>query len=109
VPGRRVYVERLAELRITAGCALGPPRFCPDRPVSRGETASFLVRARNLEPAPPAGFGDTGGSVHRAAIDSLWAAGITAGCQTNPPLFCHARAVTRAEMATFLARSFGLD
>jgi len=103
------YVERLAELRITAGCALGPPRFCPDRPVSRGETASFLVRARNLEPAPPAGFGDTGGSVHRAAIDSLWAAGITAGCQTNPPLFCHARAVTRAEMATFLARSFGLD
>ncbi|MYB44551.1 MAG: hypothetical protein F4X18_04420 [Acidimicrobiia bacterium] len=103
------YVEQLAELRITAGCALQPRRFCPDRPVTRGETASFLARALDLEAAPPAGFGDTGGSVHRAAIDSLWAAGITAGCQTNPPLFCHARAVTRAEMATFLARSLGLD
>ncbi|MXY77469.1 MAG: hypothetical protein F4Y40_10395 [Acidimicrobiia bacterium] len=102
------YVERLAELRITLGCALQPPRFCPDGPVTRGEMASFLVRALDLEDAQPAGFGDTGGNDHRAAIDALWAAGITAGCQTNPLLYCPAQAVTRAEMATFLARSLGL-
>ena len=103
------YVDRLAELEITVGCARTPRRFCPDRSVTRGEMASFLVRALDLEPAPPAGFGDTGGSVHRAAIDALWAAGITAGCQRNPFLYCPAQAVTRAEMATFLARSLGLD
>ena len=103
------YVERLAELGITKGCKVRPLRFCPERPVTRGETASFLVRALDLEAAPPAGFGDTGGSVHRAAIDALWAAGITAGCQANPPLYCPSRSVTRAEIARFLARSLGLD
>ena len=102
------YVERLAELRITAGCDVRPLRFCPDRPVTRGEMASFLVRALDLEAAAPAGFGDTGGSVHRAAIDALWEAGITAGCQTSPPLYCPSQSITRAEMATFLARSLGL-
>ena len=30
------YVERLAELEVTAGCATGPLRFCPDDPVTRG-------------------------------------------------------------------------
>ena len=101
----------LRRLRITSRMRTTEPlRFCPDRAGnSRAQTASFLVRALDLEPALPAGFGDTGGSVHRAAIDSLWAAGITAGCQTSPPLYCHARAVSRAEMATFLARALGLD
>jgi len=103
------YVARMAELRITRGCEVGPPRrFCPDRPVTRGEMASFLVRALDLGAAPPAGFGDTGGSVHRADIDALWAAEITTGCQASPLRYCPAQAVTRAEMATFLARSLGL-
>lgn len=104
------YVEQLAELEITEGCDRRPLRFCPDRPVTRGEMASFLARALalDLEAAPPAGFGDTGISVHGAAIDALWAARITVGCQANPPLYCPARSVTRAEMATFLARSLGL-
>jgi len=103
------YVEQLAELQITKGCDVAPLRFCPDRPVSREEMASFLKRAFALDPAPPAGFRDTGGSVHKAAIDALWAAEITAGCQTNPPLYCPNRPVTRAEMATFLARSLRLN
>ncbi|MCE2529168.1 MAG: D-alanyl-D-alanine carboxypeptidase [Acidimicrobiia bacterium] len=102
------YVERLAELRITKGCDTEPLRFCPDEPVSRAQTASFLVRALDLESAAPAGFGDTGGSTHEAAIDSLAAAGVTVGCQTDPPLYCPAQAVTRAQMARFLARSLGL-
>ena len=104
----RHYIEQLAALGITQGCDVRPLRFCPDRPVTREEMASFLMRALDLEPAPPAGFGDTGGSVHREAIDALSAAGITAGCQTDPLLYCPSRPVTRAEMATFLARALGL-
>lgn len=58
------HVERLADLGITRGCRTGPARFCPHRPVSRAQTASFLQRAFRLSPAPSAGFTDTGGNTH---------------------------------------------
>ena len=52
------YVERFAELDVTRGCAVGPLRYCPDRSVTRGQMAAFLVRAFSL------GTG-SGGRVHR--------------------------------------------
>ena len=102
------YVERLAELEVTVGCRVEPLRYCPDRPVSRAQMASFLTRAFDLAPAEPAGFTDTEGSTHAASIDSLAAAGVTVGCRTEPFRYCPARSVTRAQMATFLARAIGL-
>ena len=49
-------IDALAAARITAGCASEPRRYCPDRPVNRAETATFLARALGLveipEPAP---------------------------------------------------------
>ena len=102
------YVERLAALRITRGCAAEPPRYCPDDPVSRGQMASFLMRSFGLEPAPPAGFSDTGAGSHEEAIDALYAAGVTVGCDTNPLRYCPGRPVTRGQMATFIARALGL-
>ena len=98
------YVERLAELEVTGGCASDPPRYCPERAVSRAQTASFLVRAFGLEPAEPAGFADTEGT-HETNIDALAAAGITKGCKSDPPRFCPDRAVSRAQMAAFLVRA----
>ena len=38
-------------------------------------------------------------------IDALFAAGITTGCGTDPLRFCANRAVTRAQMASFLIRA----
>ena len=102
------YVERLAELEITVGCEREPLRYCPDRSVDRGEMASLLVRAFDLDSAEPAGFADIEGNAHAAAINALAAAGITAGCQKNPLSYCPGTAVNRAEMATFLARALGL-
>ncbi len=102
------YVERLAALEITAGCATRPLRFCPEARVTRAQMASFLVRSFDLGPGLPAGFGDIDGNYHEADIDALYAAGITAGCEEYPLRYCPARRVTRAEMATFLARSLGL-
>ena len=103
------YIERLAELGVTYGCRVDPLRYCPDRLVSRGQMASFLVRAFDLPPAGEAGFADTVGSTHRANIDALAAARVTVGCKVDPPLrYCPDRPVTRAEMATFLARALGL-
>ena len=102
------YVERLAELEITAGCKTEPLRYCPANSVTRGQMASFLVAAFDLEPAEPAGFVDTAGSSHEATIDSLAAAKITAGCTAEPLRYCPANSVTRGQMATFLAQALGL-
>ena len=99
------HAERLADLKITVGCSREPARYCPEDPVSRGQMASFLVRAFDLEPAPAAGFVDTADSVHRANIDALSAAGITRGCATDPLTYCTARSTTRAQMASFLHRA----
>ena len=102
------YVERLAELDVTLGCATGPARYCPDQPVTRGQMATFLVRAFDLEPGQEAGFFDTAGSSHTANIDALAAAAITAGCATQPARYCPDDPVTRGQMATFLARALNL-
>ena len=100
------YVEALADRNITLGCAADPPRYCPDRSVTRAQMASFLVRALQLPPAQtPAGFADTEGNTHQANIDALAAARITLGCDTDPLRYCPDQPVTRAQMASFLHRA----
>ena len=103
------YVVRLAETGVTKGCNTDPPQYCPDRPVSRAQMATFLVRALGLPSAPSAGFTDTAGNTHEANIDALAAAGVTRGCATGPLRYCPERPVTRAQMATFLVRALTLD
>ena len=100
-------IDKLGAAGITKGC--NPPvndRFCPERRVTRGEMAAFLVRA--LELADDGGgdlFTDDDGHLFESSIDRLGAAGITAGC--NPPAndrFCPDDYVTRGQMAAFLRR-----
>ncbi len=101
------HVELLAQLGITGGCRTEPLRYCPERPVTRAQMATFLTRAFNLEPGQPAGFTDVDGdSSHAASIDAIAAAGITGGCRTEPRRYCPERPVTRAQMATFLASAY---
>ncbi|MCH7846544.1 MAG: S-layer homology domain-containing protein, partial [Acidobacteria bacterium] len=102
-------IDALAAAGITKGC--NPPAnslFCPDRITTRGEIASFLVRALALPAAPSQPFIDVSGSVHRNDAAALALAGITKGC--NPPTnnrFCPNDPVTRGQMAAFLHRAFG--
>ena len=73
-----------------------------------------LVTALAVPPAcrserPPQhrwGFEDDNGDYHEAAINAIAAAGITEGCAEN--LYCPALSVTRAQMASFLARAYKL-
>ena len=100
------YITRLAELGVTTGCSADPPRFCPDRVVSRAQMATFLVRSFLMPQADPAGFTDVdAASVHAGFIDRLAAADITQGCATAPLRFCPSGDTTRAQMASFLARA----
>ena len=103
------YVERLAELNITQGCGSGPPRYCPDDAVTRGQMASFLVRAFDLPSGPSDMFADTGGNTHKASIEALANAEITRGCAVEPLRYCPGQTTTKAQMATFLARVLGLS
>lgn len=58
--------------------------------------------------SPGGTFFDDDGSVHEGAIEAVAAAGITVGCDELGERFCPDRAVTRAEMATFLVRALGV-
>lgn len=100
------HVDRLRALGITKGCSL--TRFCPFEPVTRAQMAAFIARAFDLEDpesAPSAGFEDVAGTGHDADINALARAGITLGCETDPPRFCPQEFTTKGEMASFLDRA----
>lgn len=94
----------LVESGITSGCTASS--FCPRKSVTRGQMAAFLVRALDLPVASGNSFTDDDGSLFESDIEALSAAGITTGCTGTD--FCPDRTVTRAEMAAFLVRGFGL-
>jgi hypothetical protein len=96
-------INAIASARITGGCASG--RYCPRNAVTRGQMASFLVRALNLTPSAVDAFQDDEGDLHESAINALAAAGITGGC--GPSAFCPRATVTRGQMAAFLHRGYG--
>ena len=103
-------IEWLAAAAITNGCnwPYGDD-FCPDRPVTRAEMATFLVRALALQPVPQQRFVDVTGTTHAPNINAIAAAGITLGCVPDGSRYCPDRPVTRAEMATFLVRALALQ
>lgn len=103
--------EQATELGIMSGFDGG--LFRPDSSTTRFEVAVYLVRAlegeTELEPATGR-FADVPASVWYAPhVERLAALGITAGCSADGTLFCPTSHVTRAQMASFLARALGLD
>ena len=100
----RDHIRWLAWEGITQGCEV--EFFCPTEPVTRGQMATFLVRAFDLPPATGDHFVDDSRSTHQDSINRLAESGITNGCR--PDRFCPDRAVTRGEMASFLARALDL-
>ena len=73
--------------------------------MTRAQFASLLVRAFPdlvFDDAKDR-FSDDDGSVHEAAVNALTTAGVISGC--GPDRFCPAEELTRAQMATMLARA----
>jgi hypothetical protein len=103
------FIEQLFSDGITGGC--GGNNYCPGDPVTRAQMAVFLLRARygaSYAPPPANGvFDDVSLSYWAAAwIEQLATEGITGGCGTGN--YCPEDPVTRAQMAVFLVRTFGL-
>jgi hypothetical protein len=97
-------IEWLFQSGITTGCSL--QLFCTEQIVPREQMASFLARARSLPAASTDYFFDDAGSFHQADINRTAEAGITNGCDVG--MFCPSDNVSRAQMASFLARAFAL-
>jgi hypothetical protein len=85
--------------------------FGPAVAVNRGQMATFLVRAYEYRaaadlPAPTDRFPDDNGSVHEANINAAADAGFTGGRPDGT--YAPEAPVTRAQMASFLARVLDL-
>ena len=89
---------------LTVGCTAST--YCPTANVTREQMAIFLDRALDLSSTAEDFFTDDEGLSGEGAIDRLAAAGITAGCADDR--FCPTTAVSRGQMASFLARAFAL-
>jgi hypothetical protein len=101
----RYNISALADAGVTGGC--DSRNFCPERPVTRAQMATFLANALGLSPVSGSRFSDVpSGNVHREAINAIADAGITLGCGDGR--YCPDQRVTRAEMASFLVRAFKL-
>ena len=105
-----VPVAALAERGIFAGteCTQG---FCPSEPIDRKTMAVWMVRVLDGE-EPPAlsesSFGDVDAhSFHAPFIERMAELGVTQGCGDGT-VFCPDRVVSRAQMAVFLTRAYGL-
>ena len=105
-----VPVATLAELGVFAGteCAQG---FCPDDPIDRKTMAVWVVRV--LDGADPPAVSESRfddvdmGSFFAPFIERLAELGVTGGCGDGSG-FCPDQTVSRAQMAVFLRRAYGL-
>ncbi len=103
------FIEQLYADGITGGC--GNDNYCPDDDITRAQMAVFLLRAKygsGFVPFPAVGlFADVApGDFAADFIEALFIEGITTGCGGGN--FCPLDAVTRAQMAVFLVRTFSL-
>ena len=98
VPSTNQYysdIEVLYANGLTAGCSASPLMFCPDAVMTRAESAVFVMRGSfGSAYAPPAGlpylFQDnwSKGTWAQPWAESLRSAGLTAGCQASPLMYC---------------------
>ena len=106
----RAAVEAVAALGIARGVAEG--RFDPEGTVTRGQMATFLdklhgvVSGARFAPGPDAFDGDEG-TTHEASADAIAQAGVGVGVSDRD--FAADRAVTRGQMAGFLARVLDIE
>ena len=105
------WIEELYRRGIAAGCAASPLRYCPSALVKRQQMPVFLLKtllgSGYVPPAPTGLYSDVSVTNPFAAwIEDLTNRQIAAGCGGGK--FCPTTSITRAQMAVFLTKTFGL-
>jgi subtilisin family serine protease len=104
------WIQELVQRGVTSGCGGG--QYCPGNPVTRSQMAVFLLSTwHGPGYAPPpcstSAYTDVpSGSPFCPWIQEMANRGITAGCGGGA--FCTETQNTRAQLAVFLATTFGL-
>ncbi|MCC6752097.1 MAG: FAD-dependent oxidoreductase [Deltaproteobacteria bacterium] len=112
-PGHALWpaVELVSARGVMVGGSDG--RFRVADPLSRAETAIVLARllglATSTPPATPSFQDVPADHFAYGAIEAIKRAGLTGGCSTSPPRYCPDEPLTRAMLASFLARGLALD
>lgn len=100
------WIQKMRQLGITSGCNLVD--YCPDQPVTRGQMAVFLVRAKfgdNFShPSTPYFTDVPANHMFFRYVQKLRQFGVTSGC--SPTQYCVDAPNTRGQMAVFLTRIF---
>ena len=104
------WVEDAYTRGIMDNCGTSPLQFCPLTAVTRESMADFLLKglegASYVPPAAVGIFSDVPASnPHAGFIEELARRGITGGC--GGANYCPTNPVTRAQMATFLTKTWG--
>lgn len=101
-------INALVEAGVGTSCA--EDRFCPDRPITRGEMAALIVRTLQIKATvDPGRYSDLGDSLYREPMAKLAAAGGIKSC--DPPLnrkLCPLATVARGEGIYAVVMAMGL-
>ena len=103
-------IEALYQGGYTSGCSTNPLMYCPEQTMNRAESAVFLERgihSATFNPPTPSSqvFADLPLDSWAAGwVNGLWQDQYTAGCGTNPLMYCPWQGHTRAEGAVFYLR-----
>jgi hypothetical protein len=97
------FIQKLRDLGITSGCS--PTTFCPSDPITRGQMAVFVIKARYgtinfTYPTTPYFTDVPTTNAFFPFVQKMAQTGITAGCA--PGLYCPDQSLTRGQMAVFI-------
>jgi ferredoxin-like protein FixX len=104
------YIETLYQDGYISGCSTNPLKYCPEDTMTRSEGAVFVVRGiqgAGYMPGNPSLqiFEDLALESWAAKwATALWDQQYTAGCGTDPLIYCPDQGHTRAEGAVFYLR-----
>jgi hypothetical protein len=111
------YIEALYNGGYTGGCSASPLMFCPNTILDRAQSAVFMLRGQfgsgyTPPPAPWDTFADNWSGFEWAEpwAEGMWQAGLTAGCQPSPLMYCPATQLPRVEASVFgLRMKYGVS
>lgn len=103
------WITDLLDRGVVSGCGAG--NYCPSNPVSRAQMAIFLLKTLEGSGYSPPECTDAFDDVPCPSLFADWieelsARDITSGCGGND--YCPGDSVSRAQMASFITRTFGL-
>jgi hypothetical protein len=93
------YIETLYQSGYVSGCSNDPLLYCPEATMTRAESAVFVERGIH-----GAGFLPSHSEWFAKWATGLWDDGFTAGCGTDPLIYCPLQGHTRAEGSVFFLR-----